>query len=463
MGKGIGMEQQGAVKHTLAGIQWLFFMFANTIVIPLTIGHAFDLSSGDIATSIQRAFILTGTASLLQVWIGHRWILLEGQSGLWWGVIISLCASAPSMGLSLPEVGASMITGIVLSGITIIVMGLFGVGDRIKKWFTPHVMFVIIFLIASQLIFIFAKGMLGLNAEATVHPMTSLFILAVIVLVLLLTLAGPAKLRNFAILIGIIVGWIFYTLIFGTEAQSFDGGGQLWTPFTWGSPWEVPLNGGIVAVTYLTGLLNLSNTMAAMKGSAQLFGSEPAPRQYRGGFIVTGFMNILAGIFGVVPYGTYASTIGFLQATRILNRIPFMIGASGLILFGFVPQLAEFFSTLPLTVGNAVLFVAYLSMMNSALTQLRGITFTSRTIYRVALPAFIGLSWMTFPSTVWTEVPLLIQPLISNGLLLGIILTLLVNHLIPWGRMEEQDRKESQKAEKTEISEKPAIAEAKSG
>lgn len=441
------MSKQEAVKHSLAGIQWLFFMFANTIVIPLTIGHAFDLSSGDIATSIQRAFILTGVASLLQVFVGHRWILLEGQSGLWWGVIISLCASAPTMGLTLPEVGASMITGIVLGGVTIILLGMLGVGDKIKKWFTPHVMFVVIFLIASQLIFIFAKGMLGLNADTTVHPMTSLFILVVIVLVLLLTLAGPAKLRNFAILIGIILGWIFYTLIFGSEAQTFDGGGKLWTPFTWGNPLDTHLNMGIVTVTYLTGLLNLSNTMAALKGSAALFGSEPTARQYRGGFAITGLMNILAGIFGVVPYGTYASSIGFLQATRIFSRIPFIIGSSGLILFGFVPQLAEFFSTLPLTVGNAVLFVAYLSMMNSALTQLKGITFTSRTIYRVALPAFIGLSWMTFPSSVWTEVPVLIQPLISNGLLLGIIITLLINHLIPWDRMEEQDRQESLKAE----------------
>jgi xanthine/uracil permease len=78
----------------LAGLQWLFFMFANTVVIPLTIGDAFDLSAGEVAGALQRSFIYTGAACILQAVFGHKYPLMEGQSGLWWGSILSLCASA---------------------------------------------------------------------------------------------------------------------------------------------------------------------------------------------------------------------------------------------------------------------------------------------------------------------------------------------------------------------------------
>ena len=54
----------------LAGFQWLFFMFANTIVIPISIGSAFQLEQIEIVSAIQRSFILTGVACFLQ---GPHW------------------------------------------------------------------------------------------------------------------------------------------------------------------------------------------------------------------------------------------------------------------------------------------------------------------------------------------------------------------------------------------------------
>ncbi|MDW0115189.1 solute carrier family 23 protein [Sporosarcina saromensis] len=47
---------------SLAGVQWLFFMFANTIVVPLSVGAAFHLPDTEVATIIRSSFILTGTA-----------------------------------------------------------------------------------------------------------------------------------------------------------------------------------------------------------------------------------------------------------------------------------------------------------------------------------------------------------------------------------------------------------------
>ena len=46
-------------------------MFANTVVIPITIGDAFDLSAMEVASALQRSFIYTGAACILQAFIGY--------------------------------------------------------------------------------------------------------------------------------------------------------------------------------------------------------------------------------------------------------------------------------------------------------------------------------------------------------------------------------------------------------
>ena len=97
----------------LAGFQWLFFMFANTVVIPISVGSAFQLEQIEIVSAIQRSFIFVGIACLLQGFLGHRLSLMEGQSGLWWGVILSLAGTASAMNMELSTIGGSIAVGAI--------------------------------------------------------------------------------------------------------------------------------------------------------------------------------------------------------------------------------------------------------------------------------------------------------------------------------------------------------------
>src|SRR5205823_912573 len=103
-----------AITTALAGVQWLFFMFANTVVIPISIGQAFHLAPAVVTASLERSFIYTGIACILQGTLGHRLPLMEGSAGLWWGTILSLAASAEALGQSLPGLGGNLEVGILL-------------------------------------------------------------------------------------------------------------------------------------------------------------------------------------------------------------------------------------------------------------------------------------------------------------------------------------------------------------
>lgn len=53
----------------LAGLQWFFFIFANIVVIPITIGEAFGLEQAEVVPLLRLSFIVTGLACLAQAFL----------------------------------------------------------------------------------------------------------------------------------------------------------------------------------------------------------------------------------------------------------------------------------------------------------------------------------------------------------------------------------------------------------
>ncbi len=422
----------------LAGLQWLFFIFANTIVVPLSVGQAFHLAPAVITASLERAFIYTGIACILQALIGHHFPVMEGHAGLWWGVVLSLALSAGEAGQSLALVGGSLAVGFICSGISIIVLGIVGAGWWLRRLFNPVVTSTFYFLLGTQLTQFFFKGMLGLSNSSIIQPSITLFSLALMLVVMALSIWGRGLVSSFALLIGLVVGWIVFDLLFPSHGQTLAPAGKaLFALFPWGRPAFDP---GLIAAALLAGLLSTSNTYATFEGAKTIF-APAEPAQYKRSFILSGLNSIVAGFLGLVPYAPYTSAIGFLRSTRIPGRGPFILGAAFLILLGAIPALDQFFASLPLVVGDAVLFVAYLQLFGTALSSLDDFTFTAKTIYRIALPVLFGLALMIIPSSTFASIPTLIRPLLQSGLVMGILLALILENTIRW---ESQERTSAQ-------------------
>lgn len=417
------MKRLSAPVTVLAGFQWLFFMFANTVVIPISIGGAFQLEQIEVVSAIQRSFIFTGIACVVQGFFGHRLALMEGQSGLWWGVILSLAGTASAMGVDLMTVGGSIAVGVIISGVLVAVLGLFGMGEVLKKWFTPIVMFVFLLLLANQLITIFLKGMIGLNTGETIDGKLAIFSFLLAALTIFIHIRGKGIISSLNLLIGMTVGWIVAVQLFPEAPTEMVKATPLLNWFPWGQP---AFEWGIILTVIITGLLNTTNTIATLKGAEDIYEKKTTAKQYKASFFITGSLSAAAGTIGLVPYAPYASSLGFLQSTGIKERAPFFVGASLFILLGMVPEFSAFFSTIPHSVGNTVLFVAYLQLFRSALKNIEGLTFEPKTVYRIALPSLLGLSIMTLPPEAFQTLPELIRPILSNGMLVGILSALIM-------------------------------------
>ncbi|WP_041086089.1 uracil/xanthine transporter [Jeotgalibacillus soli] len=425
------MREWIEIKHWTAALQWLFFLFTNTVVIPITIGSAFGLEQGKIIALLQLSFIFTGLACIVQALFGHRRSIMEGQSGLWWGVILSMCYIAPAQGMSLSVLGGSISAGIVLSGFITVLIGASGLSTFISKWFNAGVMAVFTFLLAVRLNTIFLKGMLGIPfSTEIVSPQIDvpIFLLscAIVLFAILLSVKGHAKISQYSLLVSIIAGWAVYELFFSAAGESVSMDGQAASGmFLLG---DISFDAGIIITAVVAGMLNLSNTFGALKGTDSIYQGKTEKREYRRSFTISGVFTMISGLFGMVPYAPYVSSIGFLNQTRIIERLPFILGSALFMIMGAIPAIGQLMAKMPLSVGSAALFVTYMRLLQPALHYFEQIEMTQANLYRVAVPLFIGIIFLFLPTEYFLSFPSVIRPLISNGLLIGIFLSLVIEN-----------------------------------
>ena len=187
----------------------------------------------------------------------------------------------------------------------------------------------------------------------------------------------------------------------------------------------------------ITGLVNISNTYGAIRGT-DVFLSAAGRGEYALSSQLCGDRiydtdNRAAGSNSIF---TVCFIHWFINPDRRLLAASFIYGSVICLLVALVPALTRLFCSIPLPVSSAVMLVSYLPLLFSALVFSQQITFTARNIYRLALPLFVGIFLMALPPVYLQDLPLTLRPLLSNGLLVGILLAVLMDNLIPWERIE---------------------------
>lgn len=425
-------------ESLLSGFQWFFFIFCNTVVVPPTLVSAFQLPPGSLLTLTQYAFLATALACFAQAICGHRRAIMEGPGGLWWGTILTITLGEASRGTPLNDIASSLAVGIALAGVLTILIGISGLGHRLARLFTPTVMVVFMLMLGAQLTTIFFKGMLGLPfgiADPGFNVQLAPFALSVAVMCLILAIIIflPQRYARYGLLVGTLAGWLLWRLCFPAD-QTLQGDLH-WQWFPLGSGGT--LSPGIILTAVITGLVNISNTYGAVRGTDIFYPQQGAGNtRYRRSFVVTGFMTLVTVPLAIIPFSPFVSSIGLLTQTGDATRRSFIFGSAICLVVALMPPLTRLFSSIPLPVTSAVMLVSYLPLLFSALLFSQQINFTARNIYRLALPLFAGIFLMGLPPVYLQDLPLTLRPLLSNGLLVGILLAVLMDNLIPWDRLK---------------------------
>lgn len=413
----------------LNSLQWLVFMIANTVTVPIVLGHAFGFDAHATALFVTRTLFVSGLVSFFQALLGHRYAVMEGPAGMWWGVFMVLIQMAHATGQSMPDLERGIELGLIVAGALYVLLAVCGWIDALRKLFTPVVTGCFLVILGFQLAGSIVSGMFGIGwrGHQTVSVETTILSLILLTLTLSLMAWGRGIWKTIAVLLALGAGWLLYGVLGLLQMPSLHPVFALPQIFAFGPPiWH----GGIIITALLTAFILLSNLIASVQLFAATIESEAEPWRFRRGTLVTGAGTAVTGLFsavGLVPLTTSSSLVSL---TGVASRLPFLTGAGILTVIGLFPSVGELAATLPSPAGYAVLFVVFGQLLGFGLKDFTRLRMDQRDLFVISIPLLAGVGVLFVPESAWRSLPAICSYILGNGLILGTILVLLLEHVV---------------------------------
>ncbi|MCP8968015.1 purine/pyrimidine permease [Ectobacillus ponti] len=417
------------MKLFFSALQWAFFILAGSLVVPISVASSYGLEGADAVAFVQRTLFVLGIAGFLQALFGHRLPVYEGPAGLWWGVM-TLYAGLGSVLFG--STGATLQVlqySFILSGIICILLSLFGLVDKLVRYFTPTVVGTYLFLLVAQLSGSFLKGMLG-TSNANPAGNGSMFALSIIVVAIAILAVKLPYVGSYSVLLSMGGGWLLFYLFGLTKPiPHSDTLFQLPKLFVFGMP---RIEGSMVITVIIVTLLLLTNMLASIRVVQQVLARQEVPfeaNRFKQAGIMSGVAQILGGMFSAVGPVAISGSAGFIAATRINKRLPFLLGSGLVILISLLPGVTAFFATIPAAIGYAAIYPVFAGMVGLAFREYDSVTDKERLRRTTGLGLFTGIGVMFVPSGAWASFPPFLTSLLSNGLVLGSVIVILLEVL----------------------------------
>ena len=359
------LDNQHNQNHIMGTLQWFIFLLANSIALPIVVGGLFHLTTEEVFYLMQRTFFVVGISSFLQGWLGHKLPIADGPAGSWVGVFTVLAYATVGQDqlhstLQILELGM-MVVGVVLIG-----LGVTGVIGRILFLFTPLVTGTFLLLLCLQLSGVFLKGMLGITATVSqIDGFTALIAFGIFLFVVILSNFGKGFVKSYAVLIGLISGWIIF-LIAGkvTIPSQVTQFVQLPHIFAWGIPkW----NTGMAVSSFVMVCILVSNTVAAIIAinQATIHKATIEQKQLRNGTWVGGISHMISSLFSTVGVVPLPATAGFIRLTNQKKTMRSFLFALPYVLVGMslFPSIIRYLASLPSAVVSAVLMALFVQLL----------------------------------------------------------------------------------------------------
>lgn len=418
-------------NNYLSIIQWFVYLLANSIALPIVIGNMYHLSEQDISSLMQRTFLIVGLSSFFQAKFGHRYPIADGPAGSWVSIFVIYVNVGLQQGNSLVETLQILEAGFIVAGIVLVILG-------ITKWvryllflFSPIVTGTFLFLLAIQLSGVFFTGMVSTSSSDGQLDIISFFIsMLVFLLILFFNIKGKGWVKNYAILLGIIIGWSIFAVL-GKDSAALSISSELIRfpeVFAWGLP---KFNEGMVVTAILFTFLLLSNTFAAITAAQDAIPHQEGSfeKKLYAGTWTGGISHVLSAMFSTIAVVPLPATVGFVKLTKQYRILPFLVACLILMAISLFPSIVGSLASLPLSVASAALMATLIEMLAIAIRSLRMQALNERNSMIIGVAFLLGMGIMFLPSETFNGLPSIVQQLFTNGLLVGTFVAMMLDRL----------------------------------
>lgn len=426
-------------------IQHLLAMFVGNAAPPLIVATAIGMTTGETTLLVQLAMIVSGVTTLLQTLglgpVGSRLPVMQGTSFAFLAVAIPI---AQEFGI------AAVFGGAFVAGFVQVIFG--GALHWISRLFPPLVCGIIILIIGIKLMPTAIDYAAGGAPAQSAGDYGALFHFGIAALVVVVTVLcnqfGKGFLSVASVLIGLLVGYAV-AAAFGmvsldavTEADWFFAP----TPLHFGMDFS---GAAIVAITVIALASSMESIGDLTAVSRTAVGASPTSRQLSGGVMADGVGTSLGALFGAMPNTTFSQNTGVVVLSGVVSRFVVAIAGGMLLLAGFVPKFAAFFSTIPYAVLGGAVLVMFSMVASAGIQVVSSQVLDRRAMLIVAVSLGLGIGFSFASEEVTAAFPSDIALLLSSGIVPAMLAAVVLNAVLPTEKADAAGAETPRTAEPT--------------
>lgn len=403
------------------GVQWALLLFPAVLMVTALCAAALKMSDVARVSFVQLTFLVAGCFTFIQSLWGHRYPVLEGPA----------TAHLLTM-LSLEPYGIGAIqSGIILGSLIMFILGFSGSISLFSRIFTRNIVVVILILIALTIAPHLALSLSGPPDNQNEAPRWLFFTFSSFIV--LFTAFCNYRLKGLwgtlSLLIGVTVGTALYPFIGKLDFSIWNKASWISLPSLW-TPVKPEMS--IISIVSFTiaYVAVLVNMLGSLTGIASVTDKSRLNTSLKRSLVINGLSGIICGVLGIVGLVSYSISPGVVISQKVASR--YALAACGVIIIaiGLIPKIAAIFAFVPASVVSAVLCVAMGSQIGAALQITTSSALTQRDGIVIGLPTLLGLIVAILPPDVASATPPAVQVFLKNGLVSGIVLSLVMEHLL---------------------------------
>ena len=399
-------------------LQWLVVMAPGLLVLAQVLARAQGLDEAARLGLMQKLLLTCALSQALQVLWGHRLPGLVGTSTV---LVVGVMTTA--------QAGqAAMSGGLIIGGGLVALVGLSGLGGRMRPLFTKPVLASTLMLISINL----APSLRGLlwDTSGAAGGAGSFFFGLVLCLAML---AAGAWLKGIwaagVMLAGLLAGSaVYYAFGLGPAVGHWQAGGLALPSLAADMPVWDP---GVIAAFVLCYLAVMSNELATVEALNQVV-EPPAPEKRAGrALAVCGLSGVLSGLLGAPGVVTYSTSPALAQSSRSKSRFTFLPAALGLAALAFWPSGLMLFGLAPKPVVGAILLYVMAASAHTSISIIAGgggVKWREGVVLGAAMGSGMVVAFL--PPEAAQAVPALARPVLTNGFVIGLVAALFLEHAL---------------------------------
>ncbi|MEE2810901.1 MAG: solute carrier family 23 protein, partial [Pseudomonadota bacterium] len=257
--------------------------------------------------------------------------------------------------------------------------------------------------------------------------------IVVIVVTLGLKFFTRGMLSVAAVLLGLVVGYI-YALMVGI--LSFDSIAGSWSnaaafalpqPFKYGFEFSFAAILGFCLMAFVSAVETVGDVSGITKGGA---GREATDKEIEGATFADGFGSALAGAFGAMPNTSFSQNVGLIAMTGVMSRHVVTCGAIFLIICGLIPKVGAVIRTVPIEVLGGGVIVMFGMVVAAGISILSDVDWNRRNMVIFAISLSVGLGLQLEPGAL-QHMPDTARILLTSGLLPAAVISIVLNLILP--------------------------------